>query len=73
MHQPIDKFAASALVLATQAFITNNAQITTSTEAENLLNDSNNIWTVYETSRMLRSRHRESHKVDFGNDENTGG
>ena len=40
MHQPIDKFAASALVLATQAFITNNAQITTSTEAENLLNDS---------------------------------
>jgi hypothetical protein len=40
MRQPKDKFAASALVLATQAFITNNAQITASTEAENFLNES---------------------------------
>lgn len=39
MRQPKDKFAASTLVLATQAFITNNAQITASTEAENFLNE----------------------------------
>lgn len=40
MRQPKEKFAASALVLATQAFITNNAQVTASTEAENFLNES---------------------------------
>jgi hypothetical protein len=40
MRQPKEKFAASTLVLATQAFITNNAQVTASTEAENFLNES---------------------------------
>lgn len=40
MKQPKEKFAASTLVLATQAFITNNAQVTASTEAENFLNES---------------------------------
>jgi hypothetical protein len=39
MQRPKDKFAASELVLATQAFITNNAQLTASTEAERFLNE----------------------------------
>ena len=39
MQRPKDKFAASDLVLATQAFITNNAQPTASTEAERFLNE----------------------------------
>jgi hypothetical protein len=39
MQRPKDKFAASDLVLATQAFITNNAQLTASTEAERFLNE----------------------------------
>jgi len=34
-----DNFAAADLVLATQAFITNNAQLTASTEAERFLNE----------------------------------
>ena len=39
MKQPKDKFAAADLVLATQAFITNNAQLNQSTEAERFLNE----------------------------------
>lgn len=39
MQRPKDKFGAAELVLATQAFITNNAQITASTEAERFLNE----------------------------------
>jgi len=39
MQRPKDSFAASELVLATQAFITNNAQLTASTEAERFLNE----------------------------------
>ena len=39
MQRPKDKFAASELVLATQAFITNNAQLTASSEAERFLED----------------------------------
>ena len=39
MTRPKDHFAASDLVLATQAFITNNAQLTASTEAERFLNE----------------------------------
>lgn len=39
MSRPKDNFAASDLVLATQAFITNNAQLTASTEAERFLNE----------------------------------
>jgi hypothetical protein len=39
MQRPKDRFAASDLVLATQAFITNNAQLTASTEAERFLNE----------------------------------
>jgi hypothetical protein len=39
MTKPKDKFAASDLVLATQAFITNNAQLAASTEAERFLNE----------------------------------
>lgn len=39
MQRPKDKFAAADLVLATQAFITNNAQLSASTEAERFLNE----------------------------------
>ena len=39
MARPKDNFAAADLVLATQAFITNNAQLTASTEAERFLNE----------------------------------
>jgi hypothetical protein len=39
MQRPKDRFAASDLVLATQAFITNNAQLTASTEAERFINE----------------------------------
>ncbi|HZF29750.1 MAG TPA: hypothetical protein VE907_11560 [Gammaproteobacteria bacterium] len=39
MQRPKEQFAASELVLATQAFITNNAQLTASTEAERFLNE----------------------------------
>jgi hypothetical protein len=39
MSRPKDNFAAADLVLATQAFITNNAQLTASTEAERFLNE----------------------------------
>ena len=35
---PKDKFAASDLIIAMQAFITNNAQITAGAEAERILN-----------------------------------
>ncbi len=37
-QQPKERFAASALVLAAQAFITNNAQLTGTQEAERFLN-----------------------------------
>ena len=39
MKRPKDKFAASELVLATQAFITNNAQVTATKEADRFLNE----------------------------------
>jgi hypothetical protein len=39
MTRPKDKFGAMELVLATQSFITNNAQLTASTEAERFLNE----------------------------------
>jgi len=39
MTRSKDKFAAADLVLATQSFITNNAQLTASTEAERFLNE----------------------------------
>jgi hypothetical protein len=39
MTKPKDKFGAADLVLATQAFITNNAQLTATTEAERFLNE----------------------------------
>ena len=39
MAKPKDQFAASDLVLATQSFITNNAQVTASNEAERFLNE----------------------------------
>jgi hypothetical protein len=38
-QKPKDQFAASDLVLATQAFITHNAQVTASNEAERFLNE----------------------------------
>lgn len=38
-QQPRDKFAASDLILATQAFIRNNPQVTAGAEAEKILNE----------------------------------
>ena len=39
MSRPKDQFSAADLALATQGFITNNAQLTASTEAERFLNE----------------------------------
>ena len=65
MRQPKEKFAASALVLATQAFITNNAQITASTEAENFLNESqqylDNVGDIKDVARTIHRITTELH------------
>jgi hypothetical protein len=57
IKQPKEKFAASTLVLAAQAFITNNAQITASTEAENFLNESqqylDNVGDIRDVARTI--------------------
>jgi hypothetical protein len=62
LKQPKDKFAAADLVLATQAFITNNAQLTQSTEAERFLNENqaylDNVGDINDVAQTLR-RHND--------------
>ena len=59
-HRPKDKFPASDLVLATQAFITNNANVTAGGEAERFLDEnqpyldnSGDIWDVMKTLKRI--------------------
>lgn len=65
MQQPKGKFAASDLVLATQAFITNNAQITASIEAERFLNEDqaylDNVGDITDVVKTLRRITTEIH------------
>lgn len=65
LRQPKEKFAASALVLATQAFITNNPQITASTEAERFLNENqqylDNVGDINDVAHTLRRISTEIH------------
>ncbi|HKO97079.1 MAG TPA: hypothetical protein VJU86_08810 [Pyrinomonadaceae bacterium] len=64
-RQPKEKFAASALVLATQAFITNNPQITASTEAERFLDESqqylDNVGNINDVAHTLKRISTEIH------------
>lgn len=65
MKQPKDKFAAADLVLATQAFITNNAQLTQSTEAERFLNENqaylDNVGDINDVAQTLKRITTEIH------------
>jgi hypothetical protein len=65
MRQPKEKFAAADLVLATQAFITNNAQISASTEAERFLNENqaylDNVGDINDVARTLHRITTEIH------------
>jgi hypothetical protein len=64
-RQPKERFAASALVLATQAFITNNPQVTASTEAERFLNESqqylDNVGNINDVAHTLKRITTELH------------
>lgn len=70
MTRPRDKFAASELVLATQAFITNNAQLTASTEAERFLNEEqaylDNVGDIHDVVHALRRLTTEIHPLIAG-------
>jgi hypothetical protein len=65
MRQPKEKFAAADLVLATQAFITHNAQLSASTEAERFLNESqaylDNVGDIDDVAKMLKRITTELH------------
>jgi hypothetical protein len=65
VRQPKEKFAAADLVLATQAFITNNAHVSASTEAERFLNESqtylDNVGDIKDVARMLQRITTELH------------
>jgi len=65
MKQSNDKFAAADLVLATQAFITNNAQLTQSTEAERFLNENqaylDNVGDINDVAQTLKRITTEVH------------
>lgn len=65
MRQPKDQFAASTLVLAAQAFITNNAQLTATTEAESFLNESqqylDNVGDIDDVARTIHRITTELH------------
>ena len=65
MKQPKEKFAAADLVLATQAFITNNPQLTQSTEAERFLNESqtylDNVGDINDVASTLKRISTEVH------------
>ncbi len=64
-QQPKDQFAASTLVLATQAFITNNAQLTATDEAERFLNEDqaylNNVGDIHDVVETLKRLTTELH------------
>lgn len=64
-QQPKDRFAASTLVLATQAFITNNAQLTATEEAERFLNEDqaylDNVGDIEDVVRTLKRITTELH------------
>jgi hypothetical protein len=65
MRQPREKFAAADLVLATQAFITNNPQLTQSTEAERFLDESqtylDNVGDINDVASTLKRITTEVH------------
>lgn len=65
MRQARDRFPASDLILATQAFITNNPQLTPASEAERLLNQSqaylDNIGDINDVARTLTRLTAELH------------
>jgi hypothetical protein len=65
MRQPKEKFSAADLVLATQALITNNAQVAASTEAERFLNESqaylDNVGEINDVAQTLKRITTEIH------------
>jgi hypothetical protein len=67
MQRPKEHFVASDLVLATQAFITNNAQLTASTEAERFLNEDqaylDNVGDINDVVHALRRIASEIHPL----------
>lgn len=64
-QRPKDKFLASDIVLATQAFITHNAQVTKTVEAERFLDDNqpylDNIGDIRDIMRTLKRISGEVH------------
>lgn len=75
MQRPKDNFAAADLVLATQAFITNNAQLTASTEAERFLNEDqaylDNVGDINDVVHTLKRIATEIHPLmtrNYAND-----
>ncbi|MPZ76631.1 MAG: hypothetical protein GEU77_08900 [Deltaproteobacteria bacterium] len=65
MQRPKDRFAASDLVLATEAFITSNPQVTAGNEAEHFLNESqaylDNIGDIKDVVKTLKRVATEIH------------
>jgi hypothetical protein len=63
--RPKDKFLASDIVLATQAFITHNAQVTTAVETERFLDENqpylDNIGDISDIMRILKRISAEVH------------
>lgn len=64
-RRPKDSFSASELVLATQAFITNNAHVTTSFEAERFLDENqpylDNVGDISDVMKTLKRIATEIH------------
>lgn len=64
-HKPKTKFPASDLVLATQAFITNNAHVTAGAEAEHFLDENqpylDNVGDISDVRRVLKRITTEVH------------
>ena len=64
-RRPQDKFLASDIVLATQAFVTHNANVTTAVETERFLNDNqpylDNIGDISDVMRTLKRISAELH------------
>jgi hypothetical protein len=65
MQRPKERFAASDLVLATEAFITNNPQVTAANETEHFLNESqaylDNIGDIKDVVKTLKRVATEIH------------
>lgn len=64
-RRPQDKFLASDIILATQAFITHNAHVTTAVETERFLNENqpylDNIGDISDVMRLLKRVSSEVH------------